>query len=317
MPSLIEANRQLQIVAIVSSLGCLIVVLTSLFPCMRGNIFMRIISFIAFATICGDIPYFVIMRTDDGSLWCTIQGFLNLYFYPVSWVWTTVLMCFLFRMATGQKPFSEIYMHFVGWGAPCVTTLLVLSTNTYGRFSSNDDNDVCTIGGPYETAFIWHIFSYYGLFIICLVVMVVLYFRILKIQESGLVAVSSHMMKLVLDSLMLYPLFMIICWTPELVAFIIQFINDNDEFYHCALIIKLSNGFFTTCVFFGKSQQARKLWLQILTGNSHLGSRAVLFSADSASPSEASDIFATEFLENSSDFATKSLQKPLLPEGTS
>jgi hypothetical protein len=275
---------------------------------------MRIISCISFATICGNIPYLLVSRTVDGSSWCTAQGFLNLYFYPASWVWTTVLMCFLFQLATGKKPFSEVFIHLIGWGVPSVTTLLVLTTNSFGRFSSNDDNDVCTIGGPYETAFFWHVFSYYGLFVVCLIVMLTLYWKILNIQYHYHVAVSEQMMKLVLDSLQLYPFFMVLCWSPEIIAFIVQFIDDNDQLYHYALIFKLTNGFFTTCVFFGKSQHARKLWLHVLTGKNYWGTRPALFSIDSCPASEASDIFATEFLDHQVDGNTKQWLKPLLDD---
>ena len=292
-----EANRQLQVVACISCICTMLVIITSFFKHMRSRLFMRIILCISLSIFCGNIPYLSLRRTSEGTWWCTMQGFCNLYFYPASWVWTTILMYSLYRVATkGSLPLSEAFLHVIGWGVPAISTLLIFTTNTLGRFSSNDDNDVCTIGGGFSTAFMWHIFSYYGIFTCCLVIMAVLYVKVLRVKYEGKAAVSIQMLELAMTSLQLYPVLMTICWIPEIVAFVVQYLNDNDALYHYALLIKLSNGFFTTCIFFGKSQHARRLWyhLLILKNPATLSSNR-LTSIDSLG-TEGTDLFAGDFL---------------------
>lgn len=303
-----NANRQLQLVAFISCLCNLLVIITSFFPHMRTRLFMRIIVCISISIFCGNIPYLSVTRTRDDTWWCTFQGFCNLYFYPASWVWTTILMYSLYRVATkGSLPLSEWSLHVLGWGIPSVTTLLIFTTNRLGRFSSNDDNDVCTIGGGFSTAFMWHIFSYYGLFTCCLVAMLWLYVKVLRVKHLGKAAVSLQMLDLAMTSLQLYPVLMTICWIPEIVAFVVQYINDNDDLYHYALIIKLSNGFFTTCIFFIKSQHARRLWYQLLLLQK--GNLNRLVSVDSLG-TEGTDIFAGDFPHDASSIASQ--DRPLL-----
>lgn len=262
-----DENRQLQLVAIISCIFSSFVMMTLLlFPSMRSRLFMRIIFFISLSDFMGNLPYTTVHRPSSSSTLCSLEGFCNLYFYPVSWMWTTILVYFLYGLATeGKVPLSEVSVHVLCWGVPLVSALLVLTTNTYSRFDQNDDNEVCTIGGNETSAFVWRIFIYYGLLFVCVLTMLSMYLRVIRIQTTGRSAVSEGMLTLAMESLQLYPLAMTVSWLPEFVTFFLQFEDHNDLALHISSIIKLSNGIFLAIIFFSKSQHARHLWLRLLT----------------------------------------------------
>jgi hypothetical protein len=207
-----------------------------------------------------------IVRPASESVMCKIEGFINIYFYPVTWMWTTILVYFLYGLAVhGKVPLSEVVVQCLCWGIPLLLTLMVLTTNNYGRFDVNDDNEVCTIGGSRDSAFAWRIIIYYGLFLVCIGVMMHLYIKILQVTKTGLTTVSEGMLTLAMQSLSLYPLAMIASWLPEFIAFIISFENYNNLAIHISAIFKLANGVFTAVIFFSKSQHARALWWRVFT----------------------------------------------------
>lgn len=272
-----EENRQLQLVAIVSSLCSAFVVLTLiLFPSMRERLFMRIISFISLSDLLGNIPYMTVIRPASSSSMCKFSGFINLYFYPVTWMWTTTLVYFLYGLAiNGRVPMSELSVHGLCWGVPLILTLLVLTTNDYGRFDENDDNEVCTVGGDENSAFAWRIVIYYGLFLSCVFTMGYLYLKIIRIKRIGLSSVSEGMLNLAVESLSYYPVAMIVSWIPEFISFIIQFDHHNGLATHVSAIFKLANGVFMAVIFFSKSQHARLLWYRLLTNEPYHATRDI------------------------------------------
>lgn len=285
---------------------------------MRSKLFMRIIAYISFSDFCGNVPYTITKRPSDGSIWCTIQGFMNLYFYPVSWIWTTILVYFLYSFATkGRLPLSEGIVNCFGWGIPIFTTLLILTTNRYDRYSDDDQYEVCTIGGKnLQAAFIWHIVSYYGLFLLCVLIMVILYARIFKVKLIGKTAVSVQMLQLASQSLQLYPLAMIICWLPEIVAFWIQQYNDDDDFYHIAIMMKLSNGIFTSIIFFYNSQNARRLWISLITGTVPIPRYISKDSSSAVSAASHTTVLGHNNQSNIISAASKSYLAQSYPEST-
>lgn len=287
-----DENEQLQIMAIISCIFSGLVMLTLImFPSMRSRLFMRIIAFISLCDFLGNLPYTTTHRPETSSPWCSIEGFVNMYFYPASWLWTTILVYFLYALAiTGKVPLSETAVHLICWGLPMITTLLVLTTNNFTRFDINDDNEVCTIGGDETSAFIWRVINYYGLFVLCVVIMISLFITIIRIRKEGTSAVSVGILNLAIESLQLYPLAMLISWTPEFISFIIEFDEENALLFHIAVLLKISNGLLTSIIFFSKSEHARMLWSSCLTGTSRFTSR--IFSHDSSSILDIAEEFS-------------------------
>ena len=255
---------------------------------------MRIICFISFSDFMGNLPYVTARRPTTSSIWCRLEGFCNLYFYPVSWMWTTVLMYFLYELATkGKVSLSELAVNTLCWGLPLISALLVLTTNIYGRFDLNDDNEVCTIGGDEVSAFVWHVIIYYGLFCVCDIVMFCLFYHVIKMKTEVQSTVSFSMLELAIESLQLYPVAMTVSWLPEFIVFIVQFVHHSDLAVHISVILKLSNGILLTIIFFYKSQHARILWIRLITGKEFQNFRE--YSQDSSCCFDIMEEFSPEF----------------------
>ena len=70
----------------------------------------------------------------NGTLSCSIQGFIVLFFYSGSWAWTCMLIYQIRCAVAFRTPyFSILGMHIVCWIFPCLIAFLPLSTNTYGQ----------------------------------------------------------------------------------------------------------------------------------------------------------------------------------------
>jgi len=283
-----------QITSIISVVGSGLVVLTLvLFKSMRNKLFMQIIANISMADMLGNIEYVTLYRPSNGAFWCSMQGFLNLYAYPASWLWTTMLVRFLYDLAV----YREIRISFRAtflfcWGAPLVPTLLFFAFaphGTYTRHGSQTDTSFCSYGGHDDSPFIWHVITYYGLFILCVIYMAFLYTKIRKAydveakniatmnansnhgtRESEVSTTSSATlqgMKLTSDSLLLNPLIMICLWAPHTFMVLLSISEPSvthDAFNGSGINLKIMHGFLTSVLFFYKSQVARNLWLRLL-----------------------------------------------------
>lgn len=290
--SAITAIYIYQAASILSVLGSGMVILTLvLFKTMRSKLFMQIIAYISLADILGNIEYTMTYRPSNDNWWCSTQGFLNLYGYPCSWLWTTILMQFLHDLVMYKKiliPMNVVYA--ICWGAPLVTTLLYLAfipEGTYERPSDSKTLQTCSYGGTdSKQGFIWHMISYYGLFIACIAYMIHLYLKlrvVYQIQErtlstnrtnSGQFSVTQanaviQRMKLTSDSLLLYPLIMFVFWCPHIIGVIMQLSgNENiavQSFTFAAATLKILSGLATAVLFFWKSNGSRTLWIRFLS----------------------------------------------------
>lgn len=261
-----------------------------LFKTMRSKLFMQIIAYISLADILGNIEYTTTYRPSNDNWWCSTQGFLNLYGYPCSWLWTTILMQFLHDLVLYKK--ISVSMNVVSaicWGLPLVITLLYIAfipEGTYERPEGSKTIQTCSYGGTSDKqGFVWHMISYYGLFLACIIYMIHLYMKlrvVYKLQErtvsvnsngSGLVGIAQanaviQRMKLTSDSLLLYPLIMFIFWGPHIIGVILQLATHENrsvqEFSFCAANLKILSGLATAVLFFWKSTGSRKLWIRLL-----------------------------------------------------
>ena len=136
-----------QVVSILSVAGSTMVILSSVvFKDMRSKLFMHIIANISFADILGNIEYTMTYRPSNNNWWCSLQGFLNLYGYPCSWLWTTMLMQFLYDLAVHKRVRISIPIaHAICWGIPLVTTLLYLAFIYIVTANGNNNSPYCGI----------------------------------------------------------------------------------------------------------------------------------------------------------------------------
>ena len=149
-------------ISIASSL--LVLVTFLLFHELRDKFFMRMIAFISIADMFGNLPYLLPYRPEKGNWWCWIQGVLNITAYPMGWLWTLVLLHFMYCIiADGRLPGEKyyIYAHILCWGLPIVLTSFSFIFSGYGPQSDRIDYEVCAEVG--KSGQYYHAFTYYVL----------------------------------------------------------------------------------------------------------------------------------------------------------
>lgn len=253
----------LQTVALISILSSASVILTLFFKGLREKLFMRIIAFISFSDLIANIPYASERRPDDDTPLCTLSAFFNIYFYPAGWLWTAVLMLLLYSLATtGKLPFSRVLLHLVCWGVPLVLALLNFA---FGKSQSQQNKfafDICLLGGTTREIFIYHMVSYYGLFLVCIMAMMFMYWNISRIDKSEIKS-RFPSFKEAKNTLQLYPLALVVCWVPHFITILCADFapfEGLNEFFFVADILKILHGSVTAVIFFYKSGEARNKW---------------------------------------------------------
>lgn len=257
----------MQIVSIFSVLCSLSVVLTLCFRSLRKKLFMQIIAWIALSDLIANLGYCSIRRPHSNSPLCSLEGFVNLYFYPVSWMWSTVLMALLNSLATtGKLPLSYLSLHVICWIFPFILSIFNFASNSGGASTKETGNysyEVCTLGDS-KPEKIYHVITYYGLWIACVLFMLVMYLRIRSMDKVELKS-NFPMWQNARDTLILYPLALLICWMPHVVAVLLAYFapfSGLNAFYFSTDVMKVLHGSVTAVIFFYKSTEARNRWMK-------------------------------------------------------
>lgn len=248
------------------------VVLTAVvFPKMiRKKIFMEMIVGISIADILGNWPYTVPYFPRNGTALCTMEGFCNLYFFPVSWLYSTSLAFFLWSLVVFERLLlTRIQMHALVLGVPLIFTLAMLSTNTYGVLTSLEGEDICVYGGNESSGNLWHFTTYFALLFLCFVLMSawMLHLQYMSVVQRDKVALGPTY-KLAKQALILYPVALLVCWFPHA---IVQLAANADYtnpltvrvMYFCNLL-KILHGAITATIFFSHSREAQQQWTRLL-----------------------------------------------------
>ena len=189
------------------------------------------------------------------------------FFVHISWMWSTMLSYQLFGVfKSGKFVLSEGSMHLIAWSVPLVSTLLPLSTNSYGRSAGNPDG-WCFLEGN-DSTFFWVVFSFFLVLFVCISLMSYFSTRIaLKYRSFVRLDLENPEIRMVVDAVQLYPIAMIVCWLPNLVlSFILSFglINNGGLLiFVVTQAISVQNGTTTTMLFFYKSREARHRWAAV------------------------------------------------------
>lgn len=252
------------VVSVISIIGSLIVVSTPLiFPSMRYRLFMQIISFISIGDIIGNFTYLFPYRPSTGNWWCDVQAFTTLTGYPIEWLWTVILVFFLYTLAlTGQVPKRTWYFHLISWTLPVILAFCSLITSKFthtGQYA-----DVCSVNTT-RIAMIYHGVVFYGLLIICFVIMILL-FCLLLYHEYILkdVQADSVTFTIAKRALMIYPCLMFLFWFPHGISASLNLKRNAKNVYDTLLMWKSLHGLAVTLVFFGQSDEACRVWYNFL-----------------------------------------------------
>lgn len=252
-----------------SSLMAFAVFITAyVFPVMRKRLFMQIIICMSICDMIGSIAASGFPA--QSSMMCPAQSFLMSFFYKASWLWTTCLSYQLYSIVIRGKFGLTIWqMHAICWTVSLISTILPLTTNSYGR-----DDDVqlswCFLSGSARWAQVWFLVTFDS--VLCCAVFLVVYFlfRIYWRYRSMNIKESYPEVYTILDSLMLYPPGFFITWGPNLLlALMINFeiIEDSESLelvFNTLSILATQSGTVLAIIFFWKCREARSRWATLL-----------------------------------------------------
>jgi hypothetical protein len=239
-----------------------------IFPRIRTKMFMRVIFYISLSCFIGNATVF--SKAPSNYYLCYFQGLLQQFFYPASWLWTTILTYLLYSLVILKKIDLEWWkMHAIGWGIPILITFVPLSTDSYGI--EPDDDDWCwlhpqhnNIRGRAMNQF-WHLATFTALIFGCFAAMLffgfLIYWDIYVRKEQH----SKHVLS-ALNILMYYPLSLFITWFPNAIMDAFDDANLSQSGPVMIFINSLSlwHGGFIAIIFFVKSREVRHHWLVLI-----------------------------------------------------
>jgi multidrug transporter EmrE-like cation transporter len=235
---------------------------------VQQRIFMQLIVSISVADMLGNWPYCLSENPDPGTVLCRVEGFANLYFFPVSWILTTFLTL-LFRdlLIRGKILYSRAFVFGVSAVVPLPISLIYLAFEGYG---TDDDKEfhTCTY---HHKAQVFHEITYDGILGVCLIIMGIMLLQVLKHEYDHLVQDMDKSYRMVRNILTLYPVALILCWAPHSVCLLIPACNHDFSEQIYINIIKIAHGGLVAVIFFTMNKDARKRWAVLLRCNSSKG----------------------------------------------
>jgi hypothetical protein len=191
-------------------------------------------------------------------------------------------------------------MHILCWGLPIFLVALSTTCTVYG-YSTFDQYtfEVCIFKKETD-AVIYHGIFYYGLLIICGILMVYMKWSLDKLGATSL----SPSYQIASTSLSLYPPALFICWFPHCILFLIGIaVKERYGFYFASDVLKLAHGFVTAILFFYKSPEARRLWLKLLY--SYIGKKGMMKNSSSLE-----DVSRLSDMDFDPDYMEKNIIRP-------
>jgi hypothetical protein len=158
-------------------LSLLVCITFVLFRRLQNKPFMKIITLISFCDCIANASILNGVPNDRG--WCVLQALVGQFFFPASWIWTTILTYLLYSLVVhGKISMPEWQMHAITWGICILITVLPLTTSTYGR--NTDDDDWCFIQsssrphtGGEQSVNIWAILTVYCIIFVTFALMTI------------------------------------------------------------------------------------------------------------------------------------------------
>ena len=204
------------IIAIIScSLTFTVILSFAIFPKMWSKIFMRIILYAAISVFIANAT---VLSTDPEEYYlCYFQGFFQQFFYPASWLWTTILSYLIYCLVmNGKVEMEELKMHLICWGIPLCSTLLPLTTSTYQR--GNDDDGFCWLlernHSLRQWNTFWEVLTFGCIAFVCTACMVywgvLMYHKVHSDASQCSPAVINAM-----RTLFIYPIIIVMFWMPQ------------------------------------------------------------------------------------------------------
>lgn len=225
--------------------------------------FTRVIFYISLTSFVANATVF--SKTSGNFYLCYFQGMLQQFFYPSSWIWTTLLTYLLYSLVVlGRIDITWSTMHAASWLIPVVLTFLPLATDTYGSWG---DDDWCSLRPGHMTHNgrslneFWRFVTFTAVIFVCFFLMMYygyLIYRHIYIDKH----VPSEKVMFALNLLIYYPISLFITWFPNAVLDACSDANMNEDGPVMVIVNTLSiwQGGCIAIIFFVKSREARHHW---------------------------------------------------------
>ena len=264
------------VVSVISASSSLAVVGTyALFKRLHGRLHIKLIVWMSVCDFFANVGS-AIGEPEDGTVACWIQALLTTYFYTATLFWATFVTYLLYSLIfSGRVRLSERSMHLMSWIIPLIVTLAPLSTISYGRLYPTQPG-WCYLKPPANAApwvlIFWAFVTFSFWLILSIILMLGFGLRIyLRVRYAGHSTLAKPVLQ-ALDKLKLYPVILILCWGILTVCqlvyeFILHKDSADDEtsittiaFTYFTFIPAVLQGFFSSIIFFWKSDEVWKCW---------------------------------------------------------
>lgn len=258
-------------ISLVSSVS----VLTSIaiFPTLRKQLFAQLLFFISFCDAIASI-FSATGFPAKGSTLCLLQSFFNLVFYKAVWMWTVCLSHHLYRVfMLGKKGLSWVKMHTICWSVSLISTVLPLSTNSYGR-DDDGSNGWCFIktGANIDITLMWIFLTFYSILFISIVLMSVFTAKIYMKYTDATIRKEYPKIYRIVGAMQFYPVGMIVCWGPNFIVSLLLNFNilphsqSVETAFNAVTLLATQYGTVLAVIFFVSSKDACKLWFNLAMG---------------------------------------------------
>ena len=203
----------------------------------------------------------------DGTMRCRAQAFLLLFFYPASWIWTSLLVYQIRSLLVYRRLWLKpLQMHIICWTIVCLISFIPLSTNAYGQDDALNQQIPCNFQGNSEIAFYWSLATFGCILVACILVMMVCMGHVLYHWAYYGQTDKTGKEYAIFRTTRGYPLFMLLCWIPYLGLYVF------DPSMHLSypginafiLILSTQYGTFLTIFFFLFCRAGSRQWRRFL-----------------------------------------------------
>ncbi len=214
-------------------------------------------------------------RPPTGSVDCSITGFIHLFGYMTTWMFTLYVAYVLYSITVLEKMPTKIARDFtICVGIPTIIVSVQAGVFGFSRYNPAP-YEVCIATQNHPQQTIYHEVSFFGLLLVDCILMLgmrchqwILELRNDPRTQSKLFLASKFVLQF-------YPIVLILCWIPTL-------IEDNTGpqtptwFHIFAGVVRISHGFFLAGMYFKTSDQAKRYfwaalrplsWLTLLSND--------------------------------------------------
>ncbi len=186
----------------------------AMFEELRSRHYIKLVMNVCIGCFCTCVAIVLGAGMKNNSTGCWVQGMAVNYFALTSVLWVLVISYELYKVVLKSRVLrtDHTIYHYMVWLFPLVTTLLPLTTNTYGRIDGQVD--VCFISdrsdSPSWGRTFWIIMSFYLWVWLTILFILIQFFRIAHAlrNKSGVPASIRRSVNM----LGTYPLILVLCW---------------------------------------------------------------------------------------------------------